>query len=643
VTQKIQNHILTGLPPRHRGEEEVFRQISAQPFKKIWFWFALDFIPGVADIDMLVWSESAGLVAVEIKSLPIGMVKSLSYQTCEITGRGLQRSPQLQAYEAAQSLRLYLQPLVSRVPYISATVCWPQISRDEWKTYFRANSDIANLSDKFLMRDDLYSTPTVLTERLGEIVANPPCRKAPEKPYAHDSRVFDEVSAVINPSAAPNVSQTDLDRLRKLESGMRRDVVKLFPPAQARRVVFRGKPGTGKTYRLFQVGVLFAKEGRRALLTCFNKVLASEFRRSLNLMFRKSMMETLATDTERNQLEAIDIFGLAKRIVSDLNIQLNPQVDDFDEWGELVTSAYSEWLSNNETALYDAVLIDEAQDFKKWQMELALMLVKPSGTVVIGYGGEQELYSGTLIEGDFLAELTNNFKTIELKRNFRNAPPIYKLAHLVLDCAFDVKKLDSSYEKTFARRKRSDAEVEFEIQENRYPNCFYVDDLSIDIASDTYKADRDILIVHRYADVIRDALSRMPPDLPRRELLLLVPTGGEEANYVRDALDLVKVEDPSAAWIDYVKDDMRGSSSPEQMIRIVSYHSSRGLDAFSTVVFGIDSIHSSCPPRLAPEKLAHIVLSRSIFETTIVFRTARSGIVSEFLSSALEYLRGVEK
>ena len=636
-------HILTRFPPKHRGEFEVFEQISGLTFEGVWFWFSLDFIPGVADIDMLIWSESFGLVSVEIKAVPIGMIKSLSYQTCEIAGRGVSRSPQVQAYDAAESFRLYLQPLVARVPFVSSTVCWPLITRDEWKIHFRGNSDIANLSEKFLMRDDVYNTPSTLVKRLGQIISDPPTRKRPDRVYVHDSRIFNEVCALINPEAVPNPSRTDLDRLNSIESGLRRDVVKLFPPSDSRRVIFSGKPGTGKTYRLFQVGVLHSREERRVLLTCFNKVLASEFRRTFNLISKTNLTTLQLTDSGPGQLEALDIFGLARRVVTDLDLKINPEVDTFDEWGELVVSEYKSWLVRHEAALYDTVLIDECQDFKRWQLELALSLVKPLGTVVIGLGGAQELYSEPFVHDDFFAELTRGYKLIHLKRNFRNSPPVYKLAHLVLDCGFDSENIDRSYSSTFGRKKRTDAEVEFEIHENRFPTIFSVDDLSIDIASPDFKRDRDRLVIRRYAAAIRDALQRLPPGAPLRELLLLVPREGEEAVFVREALAELKREDPNLNWIDYVSDKMRGSSSPEQMIRLVTFHSCRGLDALSTVVFGIDMFGIDGLPTQAQSKLAHIVLSRSIFEMTIVMRTSRSGFISEFIDAALGYIHNADR
>ena len=128
---------LSTIAPRHKGEKDVNQQLATQEDNSLYFWSSLDFIPGVNDIDLLIWHKDIGCFVVEIKAIPIDMLVSFSFSTCEISGRGIDRSPQNQAYDALQSLRNYLVPLLNKMPFMVATVCWPLISRFEWNECFK--------------------------------------------------------------------------------------------------------------------------------------------------------------------------------------------------------------------------------------------------------------------------------------------------------------------------------------------------------------------------------------------------------------------------------------------------------------------------------------------------------------------------
>jgi hypothetical protein len=160
---------LSSLPPKHRGELSVYQQLTLQKDDSLYLWCSLDFIPGVHDIDLLIWHAEIGCFIIEIKAIPIEMLLSLSYSTCEIDGRGIDRSPQSQAYDAMQSLRNFLSPRIEKAPFMVATVCWPLISRAVWNGYFKNSPEISALCESMIMHDDLFTGPEALKKRLKEI------------------------------------------------------------------------------------------------------------------------------------------------------------------------------------------------------------------------------------------------------------------------------------------------------------------------------------------------------------------------------------------------------------------------------------------------------------------------------------------
>jgi len=628
--------ILTKTPPKHRGEYDVYLQLSARDFGETFFWFSLDFIPGVSDIDLLIWDKTAGLFVVEIKAIPQHMLISLSYSTCEISGRGLDRSPQYQAYDAGQSLRNFLEPKITKVPFVTATVCWPLISREEWKANFSTQSDIAELADSFLMLDEINSTSQILTKRLQKISGTPPIRKASAFKFRHDESIFRELTSSLDPQGIPSPPKSDLDKLESLERALRKDILRAFPPKTHRRAIFSGKPGTGKTFRLLQIGLLHAREGCRVLLTCFNRVLAADLQRTIELLSTKwagDMGPGL-----KNNFKVLDIFALTAGLSSDIGVEI--QLTDWDEWGELIVAEYSRKSIEYSHLKFDTILIDEAQDFKEWQIQLIQTLLQSESTLAVGIGGNQELYRDRvnhLNETDLLR--FDSFNTFQLKKNFRNCKTIYQLAHLLFETRLDIHKIDSVYRRTFLKKRSEEPEVEFELNQRRLPALHLVDDLVVKIDSPEFVTKRDQLIVGHYADIIQKNVASLDGGMAPRDLLVLVPdTNGSEANYVRQALVLVE-KSSGIAHIDYVNDKHRRRIAPSNSIRFVTFHSSRGLDAANVICFGLSQIKDlSRQLNIAPENLGYIVLSRAIFDLTIVQRLSTRNEITDFIESALQFL-----
>jgi hypothetical protein len=56
-------------------------------------------------------------------------VEEFGLNRCVIKGRAGTKTPQRQAYEAADALVKFLAPITRRRPYLVSTVCWPHVSR----------------------------------------------------------------------------------------------------------------------------------------------------------------------------------------------------------------------------------------------------------------------------------------------------------------------------------------------------------------------------------------------------------------------------------------------------------------------------------------------------------------------------------
>ena len=626
---------LSSFPPRHRGELAVYQQLTLQKDDALYLWSSLDFIPGVNDVDLLIWHQEIGCFVVEIKAISIEMLVSFSFSSCEIEGRGLDRSPQNQAYDAMQSLRNYLAPRVEKAPFMVATVCWPLISRSAWAERFRNSPEISSLSNSMLMKDDLYSGADSLRIRLSEIWVRPPVRKGSSYSFKHDKDIFRDFCNVLDPKAIPQPIKSDLAKLEALERGIKRDLMRNFPPFYSSRVLFHGKPGTGKTFRLQQIGIMHAREGAKVLLCCFNQVLASEFIRFINLLdvnFKRAGVE----NSIKEYIDIVDITTLALRLCSDIGISI--EIKDFNEWGQLIIDEFKKPGILDKYPKYDTVLIDESQDFLGWQLELILLLARNDATVAMGVGAGQELYFSR-DSGDKATELQfPNYKLANLRRNFRNAKPIYELAHLVYECSFDSKKIADVYSKAFLNKKSTAHDMDFEISQANIPLCLYIND-ELEISYDEPEFQSELLykLAHEYQSIIFEHFlnSNQNPS----DLLILVPdTVGEEIAALRVALDKI-YSDLKIGYIDYVDKSSRKYIAPEGKIRVVTFHSSRGLEATNVLILGIEKLlQLSRSTKVDPSRLGYIAISRAIFNLVICIRASKKNVLTEFVEDAVSHI-----
>jgi hypothetical protein len=176
--------------------------------------------------------------------------------------------------------------------------------------------------------------------------------------------------------------------------------------------ILRGVAGSGKTVILLARAMLLAKDaGKRVLLLCFNKELAARFAqhfvREKNVtalhFHRWAARNGAFQGSERRDLNDADVGAALKHaFLADMGL---------------------------DRASFDAVLIDEGQDFHPSWFECAVLALKDAehGDLLIAIDGGQNLYGraftwasvGIKAAGRVLSE-----KAYELDRNYRNTRQI---------------------------------------------------------------------------------------------------------------------------------------------------------------------------------------------------------------------------
>ena len=175
------------------------------------------------------------------------------------------------------------------------------------------------------------------------------------------------------------------------------------------RAAISGAAGTGKTVLAMEEVKRCAENGARTLFICFNRGLATEVRHSLkdiHLVVAMTFHELCAKLTTRAALEPPT--AISKREL-------------FDEvWPELLMQAYERL----EKERYDAIIVDEGQDFLPLWWTAVLTGLDPAGLGLLRvfYDDNQLVYTST---NHLLGEV--DLVPIRLTLNLRNTRRIHEL------------------------------------------------------------------------------------------------------------------------------------------------------------------------------------------------------------------------
>ena len=266
--------------PTHHGEKHFAKQLELVKDDNLHLWFSIDCLPGVPDIDAIIWHEEAGIFVVEVKAITLDMLIEFGPSRCMIRDRGDDRSPQRQAYDGQQKLLEYLGGHRRNLPFFVSTVCWPKISRRNWRIRWEKVPEIRDLAESMLFEEDISGSPDALKSTLMSIYQKPPIRLGSNRPFSHSNAQFEQFKARISKDSR-TVEQipSDLEKLRQIEKNVESEAKAEAPVGRRSRIMYLGGPGTGKTFRLLRIGWHHALSGKRVLYACFNKVLGSDLRR----------------------------------------------------------------------------------------------------------------------------------------------------------------------------------------------------------------------------------------------------------------------------------------------------------------------------------------------------------------------------
>ncbi len=155
-----------------------------------------------------------------------------------------------------------------------------------------------------------------------------------------------------------------------------------------RRAAVTGPAGSGKTVLALSVAKQLATAGHRTLLTCFNRRLGEHLRASV---------------AGFGEIDAATFHQLCVQLAKEAGVELPPE--EAGPGSPYFEHRLPEALAEAATRLgprYDAIVVDEAQDFREWWWPalLSLHTDPDAGLLYVFADDNQNLYGGALPVGE---------------------------------------------------------------------------------------------------------------------------------------------------------------------------------------------------------------------------------------------------
>ncbi len=154
-------------------------------------------------------------------------------------------------------------------------------------------------------------------------------------------------------------------------------------PNSWRRV--KGVAGSGKTLVIAQKAVNIAIANKKALIICFNKTLKRYIKEQINNSFK---------DFDWKFIEYNHFHKFIKLYVEENGLEVE-SYDNFELYEQALIKQAFQLQSENlnlKNRKYDAILIDEAQDFKKEWFDILLYFLSENNEILLVADDKQNLY-----------------------------------------------------------------------------------------------------------------------------------------------------------------------------------------------------------------------------------------------------------
>ncbi len=398
---KMHPERIEGYEHATEGEKRVFRFLkeAARPDKDFICWYAPPIGAKGKEPDFVLFCRTLGILVLEVKDWSSQQIMSYTPDEFKIRVKEKihkKRSPDKQAKGYVNALMEMLRDVPEfvsdmgphagglKIP-IGRMVIFPRIGRDE---FFHRGLQWLIPMERAMVKEDLASDGQILCDETGgkfkqRISDAFPFRYtglAPKEIEKLRSLIWheDQINLPLRKGTGKNWFQREVQALDEAQA-------RLAKRLKSGHQIIKGPPGSGKTLVLVHRCCYihqYHPQVKNILLVCYNIALVS---------YLKRLIQEKGIGVGKGGIHVSHYYELCSQILGE---PVQYENEDNEYYDVIVEESISR-VSKGESRLdhYDAILIDEGQDFSNEMLKTLLGILRSGGDLIIALDSYQDLYS----------------------------------------------------------------------------------------------------------------------------------------------------------------------------------------------------------------------------------------------------------
>jgi hypothetical protein len=606
------------------GERRVFRFLreAARPQKDFTCWYHPVIGSSGTEVDFILFGKKLGLIVLEVKDWSARQIVSYNPHQFTVLVSGeleIKTNPDRQAKSYVNNLKEWLGEMPEfvsdhpahkgqlKIP-IARMLAFPNISRAD---YAESNFKWCIESDRALFREDLDPAGEILHDSSGRKFLQKISKVFPFPFSGIAPKETEKLSLVLWPDGKIELPPRQGDgksRFLKEVSALDETQARLSLRLGSGHHIIKGLPGSGKTLVLVHRCCHLYKyrpKIKRILLVCFNIALVRYLLR---------MVQEKDVGTGEDRVAVLHFYEMCAKVLGE-EIKFE---NESEEYYQLVLQETWERIKDGCSRLgpFDAILIDEGQDFDDDMLKIILALLRPGGELAMSIDSYQDLYKRRPSWKSL--GINANGRIHQLRRVYRNTKEIFEFS-----------------QRFIGREERADNQLALLTDDTafhggapeiiKFQNTGELEDyLTRDLKGCINRAEykrSEIAIIYDDKVYVSDRFSYDNRALPMRLL-----RGFEHSGI-------------PATW---VSQDVRSKEMYDvttDRVSLISIHSSKGLDFDLVYLVGLDHIHPTDETRQNLISLVYVAITRAKYRLVIPYIEETELIVK--IRDCLPILEGV--